>query len=233
MNIRRLLIVPTLMFAALTVTAIAQTDIRSGEKTVRVSSPNARMIIASEGPRSFTPAQISQPGLITIFNSLAARYPKGSYWCCQGYNVMGSNSGVGEQWMAAAFTPTANHTVTRIAVAVGYSQQGPNGVVISLNEDNNGAPGQPLQTWNVQNLPRFGSCCGLVVVSDASGVAITGGKQYWLVLSTSSSETSTVDGWNVEDADQVDAATLASYTNGTWTVFQATPGVGFAVQGSN
>src|SRR5258708_11927324 len=54
--------------------------------------------------------------LVTIFNNLARRYPNGEFWCCTGYNIMGSASGVGEQWMGAAFTPHANHTVTKISV---------------------------------------------------------------------------------------------------------------------
>lgn len=232
MSSNRLLISALLISAGLTMAAAAQ-NAASKNNVISVSGPHARMSIVTAPSRSYTRAELQDASLITIFSNLAARYPKGAYWCCQGYNVMGSNSGVGEQWMGAAFTPKANHTVTKIAVAAGYSQQGTNGVVVSLNDDNNGVPGQALQTWNVTGLPRFGDCCALVVESDASGIPVTAGKQYWVVLSTNSNETDTVDGWNENDTDQVDPETLASYTNGKWTAFQATPGLGFAVLGSN
>jgi len=44
-----------------------------------------------------------------------------------------------------------------------------------------------------------------------------------------------VDGWNVIDTNQVDAATVATFpgTNNQWNAFQTTPGLGFAVKGSN
>jgi hypothetical protein len=233
MSLNRLLISNLLIFLGLTIALAAQNRATDQSKVIRVSGPHAKMSIVSSAPGVFTRTEINDSSLITIFSNLAARYPKGAYWCCQGYNVMGPNSGLGEQWMGAAFTPKADHTVTKIAVAVGYSQQGTNGVVVSLNDDNNGVPGQALQTWNAAGLPRFGDCCALVVESDASGIPVTAGKQYWVVLSTNSNETDTVDGWNVNDTDQVDPETLASYTSGKWTAFQATPGVGFAVLGSN
>lgn len=226
---KRLLI--ALGFVTLTAAALAQNS--SAPATLSVRGQHAVMTIVTEARAPITRTNLNPSGLVTIFNNIAAKYPKGLYWCCSGYNVMGSNSGVGEQWMAAAFTPNANHTVTRIAVAVGYSQQGTNGVVISLNDDNNGVPGQVLKQWSATGLPRFGDCCGLVVESDSAGIPITGGQQYWVVLSTNSKESDTVDAWNVDDTDQIDSATVASFTGTQWTVFQTTPGLAFAVLGSN
>lgn len=222
-----------LMCIVVMLAAMATAQDASSPTTLTVRGKHATMSIVTEPKSPPTQTNINSAGLVTIFNNVAAKYPKGLYWCCQGYNVMGSNSGVGEQWMAAAFTPGTDHTVTRIAVAVGYSQQGTNGVVISLNDDNNGVPGQVLKQWSATGLPRFGDCCGLVVESDSTGIPITGGKQYWVVLSTNANESSTVDAWNVDDTDQIDSATVASYTGTQWTVFQTTPGLAFAVLGSN
>jgi hypothetical protein len=89
--------------------------------------------------------------------------------------------------------------------------------------------------WNLSNLPNFGVCCTLVTGTYTSGIPVSGGKQYWVVLKTNGTELDTVDGWNVEDTDQVNPATLAVYpgTHNAWNVFQATPGVAFAVEGSN
>ena len=231
MSSRRLLV--SVLLAVMAIPAVTQNQRGVKPEVIMVNGKHAAMTLTIDSRRSLTPTNLADSGLVTIFNSLTAGYPKGYYWCCEGYNVMGPSSGVGEQWMGAAFTPSANHTVTTVAVAVGYSQQGANGVVISLNEDSNGVPGQALKAWTVTGLPRFGSCCTLVVRSEQAGIPVTGGKQYWVVASTASNQSDTVDGWNVADADQVDAATVASFTGTQWTVFQATPGLAFAVLGSN
>ena len=178
-------------------------------------------------------AKPADRGLVTIFSSLASKYPNGVYWCCTGYNVMGSTSGAGVQWMGGAFTPTANHTLSRVEVAVGYSGQGQNGVVIGVHADSGGAPGKVLKKWSVSGLPVFGTCCTIVVKTDKAGIALTAGKQYWIVLSTNSGESDTVDGWNVSDADQVDQANTASWDGSIWHIFQTAPGLAFAVQGPN
>ena len=205
-----------------------------GSNAITIQGPQAKMTILANAPaQSMLTANEAGKGLVTIFSSLASKYPKGIYWCCTGYNVMGSNSGVGEQWMGGAFTPSIDHTLTQVEVAVGYSGQGPNGVVISVNRDNGGIPGKALKKWSVSGLPRFGTCCTTVVKTDRSGIPLAGGSQYWIVLSTNSTETDTVDGWNVSDADQVDQANFASYDGTTWHTFQTAPGLAFAVKGSN
>jgi len=190
----------------------------------------AKMTIVPRAMLPFTAENSDDPGLVTIFSSLASKYPKGVYWCCEGYNVMGPNSGAGEQWMAAAFTPDVDRTVTKIEVGAGWSD-GTKGIVISLNDDNNGIPGNALQTWNVRDLPFFGTCCTLLKVSSQQGIPVTGGQQYWVMLRTSDSGLNTVDAWNFTDADQVDLATIASFTGTEWNVFQAA-GVAFAVKGN-
>jgi hypothetical protein len=228
---KKLLISFGLVFAgSIAILAAQDNAVLRGSGTT-VWGKHARMTIVTEPAPSFATTNLNDSGLVTIFSNLAAVYPKGKYWCCAGYNVMGPTQG--EQWMAGAFTPGADHTVTRIEVAVGFSQQGTNGVVLSLNLDNNGVPGQALRTWNASNLPRFGDCCALVVKSDKSGIPVSAGTQYWVVLSTNSKEKDTVDGWNFNDTNQMDLATVASYTSNKWTVFQTTQGVAFAVKGSH
>lgn len=229
----RVLSTLALFIVATTSIALAQNRTAEKSKAVAVRGNHAWMTTLSERPQNFTRPNIQNAGLVTIFSNLATTYPNGLYWCCTGYNVMGPNSGAGVQWMAAAFTPDANHTVTQIDVGAGYSQQGTNGIVVSLNLDRNGKPGKALKKWVASGLPSFGTCCGLVTVSDNSGIQVNGGQQYWIVLSTNKSETDTVDGWNVDDTDQVNMSTLASYSGTKWYVFQASPGVAFAVSGSN
>jgi hypothetical protein len=232
----KFLISTGLVFAGAVAILAAQSNAGFRGKPTAVWGKHARMMVVTDpAPSVTTTTTLDESGLVTIFSNLAATYPKGRYWCCTGYNVMGPNSGAGEQWMAAAFTPGANHTVTKIEVGVGYSQQGTNGVVLSLNRDNNGVPGKALKTWNAMGLPRFGACCSLVAKSDSSGIPVSAGTQYWVVLSTNSNEVDTVDGWNVIDTNQVNSATVATYpgAHNKWETFPTTPGLAFAVEGIN
>jgi hypothetical protein len=231
---KKLMISILLLLACMTSFAVGQNDLAvRSNGTIVWGKQHARMTLVPEPIPAHTKTNLKDSGLVTIFNNLAAKYPKGEYWCCSGYNVMGPSQG--EQWMAAAFTPNADHTVTRIEVAAGYSQGKTNGVVLSLNSDNKGVPGKALKTWSASGLPIFGTCCTLVVKSDSSGIPVSAGKQYWVVLSTNSRELDTVDAWNVIDSDQVDSATVATYPGNSnkWEVFQTTPGLGFAVKGTN
>jgi hypothetical protein len=218
-----------------------------GNRTT-VWGKHAAMTVVTEPPRSITrtntstitktndtKTNIPDSGLLTIFSNLASEYPNGQFWCCTGYNIMGPSSGIGEQWMAAAFTAHANHTVTKISVAVGYSQGTTNGAVLSLRADNNGVPGKTLKGWTLSALPVFGTCCALVEASDPSGIPVSARQQYWVVVRTNASQLDTVDAWNVDDTDQVHSRKLAVFpgVHNAWYVFHATPGLAFSVEGSN
>jgi hypothetical protein len=206
---------------------------------------HAAMTVVTEPSRAITSQSVTSTngaktnipdsGLVKIFSNLASEYPNGEFWCCTGYNIMGPSSGVGEQWMAAAFTPHANHTVTKITVAVGYSQGTINGAVLGLKDDNNGIPGKWLKSWTLSGLPTFGTCCAVVSGSDTSGIPVTAGQQYWVVVKTNASQLDTVDAWNVDDTDQVHSRKLAVFpgAHNAWYVFRATPGLAFSVEGSN
>jgi hypothetical protein len=197
---------------------------------ITISGKHAKMMVLPQAILPFAPDNTADAGLVTIFSNLASKYPKGPYWCCSGYNVMGPGSDGGEQWIAAAFTPDADHLATKIEVGAGWSE-GAKGIVISLNEDNAGAPGKALKTWNVSGLPFFGTCCTVLKVSSRKGITVKAGQQYWVMLSTNDAEANTVDAWNESDADQIDQATIASYSDSQWHVFQTAPGVAFAVKG--
>lgn len=229
MSAKTIFVFAALALAGATVSAIAQDG---GSRGVIVQGPRAKMMVVTEAPAIFTASPLNDSGLVTIFDSIAGKYPKGRYWCCTGYGVLGPNQGMGEQWMGGGFTPNANHTVTRIEVAVGWSG-GTNGVVISLNADNNGVPGTALKTWNISNLPKSGGCCTVVAVTDKSGIPVSAGQQYWIVLSTNAKENDTMDAWNVSDADQIDNGSFAVFASNTWSTFQTAPGLAFAVKGSN
>jgi hypothetical protein len=245
---KKFLISTALMLASTWTIAGAQNVPVMKANGTTVRGKYAAMTVVTEPPRSIvktnastvtttndTKANLPDSGLLTIFSNLASEYPNGEFWCCTGYNIMGPSSGVGEQWMAAAFTPHANHTVTKITVAVGYSQGTINGAVLGLKADNNGVPGKWLKSWTLSGLPTFGTCCALVAGSDTSGIPVTAGQQYWVVVKTNANQLDTVDGWNVADTDQVHPRKLAVFpgAHNAWYVFRATPGLAFSVEGSN
>jgi hypothetical protein len=164
-----------------------------------------------------------------IYGNLATNYPKGLYWCCVGMDLSGPLEG--EIWDAAAFTPTANATVTKVTVGVGYMFSSTTfDVLLSVNADNKGVPGKALKTWKIKfpnGQPMFGSCC--VVKSGTGSVPISANTQYWVVLSTESNS-DIVAAWNIGDYDEIDKIPTAQYVNGVWTVY-SNPAPAFAVYG--
>jgi hypothetical protein len=116
------------------------------------------------------------------------------YYKGEGWTECGPDSGLCTQWVATAFTPKANATVTEIEVALGWFGN-TNAAIISLNKDASGVPGKAIHKWNIKNLYTFGTCCTLDKVKSTTGFPVKKGKQYWVVASTTL--TSTFEGaWN-------------------------------------
>ena len=247
---KKFLISTAVILACASTTAGAQNTPAMKSNGTMVRGKHAIMTVLTQAPRSIaspsnpktstgenangTKTDGSQSGPLTIFSNLASEYPNGEFWCCTGYNIMGPSSGIGEQWMAAAFTPHANRNVTKITVAVGFSQGTTNGVVLSLRQDNNGVPGKTLKGWTLSAPSVFGTCCALAEASDPSGIPVSAGQQYWVVLKTDATQLDTVDGWNVTDTDQVYPRKIAVFpgAHNAWYVFHATPGLAFSVEGN-
>jgi len=180
-------------------------------------------------------------GRVVIFSNIGKKYDNGRYWCCTGATITGPTalSGFPEFWQAAAFTPADDATISRIAVAVGFVQ-GVNGLVLSINADSSGAPGAAIQSWDLSNLPTFGDCC-VVDLQKNAGVPVTGGTQYWIVVSTNDSEKRTWAAWNLNDVEQVAPSLNATWcsadggsgncgtANDIWQVYQDRPAFALAV----
>jgi len=205
-------------------------------------SKDGRTTIATRHAQAVTRIEPADPALVKIFDNIGTAYPKGSYWCCEGYTITGPTalSGFPEYWEAGAFTPTADHTITQVEVAVGFVE-GVNGLVLGVYNDASGVPGTAIKTWSLSGLPTFGSCCTVETKKDKAGIPVKKGTQYWIVLKTNSKESTTWAAFNVNDVDQVDPAPTAFYcsqdvggscgTNDAWTATQAIPGPAFAVLG--
>jgi hypothetical protein len=196
----------TLTLAALILTSVNAFAAAKGEV---VLSKDGRMISRTNGTHAVTRVASSDSGLVTIFDNIGKAYPKGTYWCCEGYSITGPNASplLPEYWLAVAFTPSANHTVTKMEVAIGHFR-GKNELVLSLYNDVSGLPGTAMKTWQMTGLPVFGSCCTVETKGDAAGIPVTAGTQYWVVVSTVGDNSDTFADWNVEDIDQVDTYTV-------------------------
>ena len=123
-----------------------------------------------------------------VFNNFGANW---DYNCCVGGTLLGSSIG----WIIQAnqFTALAGGSVSEIDVAIGYNFTGRNGATVSLWTDNSGIPGVQMGTWDLTNLPDFGTCCAVSSILGISGINVSAGASYFLMASTPSD---TSDAWN-------------------------------------
>lgn len=125
----------------------------------------------------------SLPAVAQIFSDLGPA--NNAYDVTNGYTVAGSGT-IGSSYLAAnLFTAggTGNENVGQIDLAVGYIIGAP--FYASLWTDNSGLPGVQVANAHWDNLTSnvvFGNCCGLVTVAGISGVSLTGGQQYFMLL---------------------------------------------------
>ena len=172
-----------------------------------------REVIVKHPSTVITPAARRDPSLTTIAGTLSD-YPYGVYFCCYTYYITGLTNllnVVPEYWQAVPFTPAANMTVKEVEASVVWAE-GTNAVVMTLNQDSGGLPGKAIHTWNVKNLPTIGTCCQLATGKSATGIAVTKGTQYWLVVKTNSNDTNIFAAWALNSTD-MRSHPFASYCN--------------------
>jgi hypothetical protein len=191
-----------LILALLTLTSVM---VLAADKAEVVLSKDGRRMYVANGVRTAKGAASSHAGLVTIFDNIGEAYPLGTYWCCESVSITGPRASgrLPEYWIAAAFKPSKDRTVTMIQVAVNL-MYGSDVLDLSLSSDANGLPGTPVKTWHLRSLPAPGSCCTLKMGKDKTGIPVTAGTQYWIVLTTNGDDSNTFAGWNVEDINQVD-----------------------------
>jgi hypothetical protein len=143
------------------------------------------MSLTASGIPSFTITNetsfVNSGGGATLFSDLVGGGAT-VYQCCAGLPVSGTGP-VGTSFTQAnLFTSTASGSVSQIDLAIGYAG-GTNTFYASILTDNGGLPGTEL--WNQQNLSSsqtVGGCCGLVTITGITGLTLTAGQQYFVVL---------------------------------------------------
>jgi hypothetical protein len=180
--IRTRVLIPGVALAILT---LASGNLFAQKAQITVTKPSAFVELANTPP----------PGLATLFSNLG---PQGDLYSDDlGWAVTGpDNSLYGWQNVAMPYTPTADATVQAIQVAFEYYGPGTNGGAVSFMSDIGGLPGKVLKAWSVSNLPKYGTCCRLVTLKDATGINMTAGTQYWIALGTDKGSASADDSWD-------------------------------------
>ena len=70
---------------------------------------------------------------------------------------------------------------------------GVNGVTVSLDINNGGAPGKALASWSFVELPQFGTTNSVVqTMTFANGIVLQPGQTYWLVTAPFAANTQAV-----------------------------------------
>jgi hypothetical protein len=154
------------------------------------------------------------------------------YQCCNGWTVSGTGT-VGTSFTAAnEFTAMASGSISQIDIGIGYVT-GTNSFYAALYTDNNNLPGTQLGMWsNLSSSTTFGQCCGLVTISGITGISLTAGQNYFLVIGPMNTSDTTWEAWNYSNT----ATGLDLYsTDGgnTWNSNGTQPQGAFDILGSS
>ncbi len=123
------------------------------------------------------------------------------YNCCTGWTVSGTGT-IGTSFISAnEFQVTAGGSVGEIDVAVGLVV-GPDSFYLDIDADNNGTPGAVLASFSNLNSNgnNFGSCCAFTSITGISGLNLSTGTNYWMVIGPSSTTSATWEAWNFSNS---------------------------------
>ena len=128
--------------------------------------------------------------------------PSGSvYNCCSGWTISGTGY-IGTSFTAAnEFQVTTGGSVGEIDIAVGLVV-GPDSFYVDVDADNGGKPGAVLASFTnlTSNGNNFGSCCVYTSITNISGLSLSTGVNYWLVVGPMSTSAQTWEAWNFSNS---------------------------------
>jgi PEP-CTERM motif len=152
----------------------------------------------------------------TFFNDLNSD-PQNVYQCCNGWTVSGTGT-VGTSFTTAnEFTAMASGSVSQIDLAVGYVT-GVNSFYAAVYTDNGGLPGTQLDRWdNLSSQTTFGQCCGLVTISNITGLTLTAGQSYFMILGPENINDTSLLAWNLNSTNTTGTEMFSTDGGNTWT----------------
>jgi len=151
----------------------------------------------------------------TFFNDLGSSGD--IYDCCNGRAVSGTGFLGTSFSQAYQFSALASGSVTQIDIAVGYVA-GENSFYAALYADNNGGLGSLVDRWdNLSSSQNNPGCCGLVSITGISGLTLTAGESYWLVLGPMNVSDTTFEVWNDNNQGATELSMYSKDGGATWT----------------
>jgi hypothetical protein len=123
------------------------------------------------------------------------------YNCCTGWTVSGTGT-IGTSFTQAnEFQVTTSGSVSEIDVAVGLVVP-PDSFYLDIDADNNGKPGAVLASFTNLNSNgnNFGNCCNYTSITGISGLNLTAGTNYWMVIGPSTTSSATWEAWNFSNS---------------------------------
>lgn len=169
-------------------------------------------------------------GSTTYFSDLG---PQGNvYNSSEGWTISGSQGG-GDQSVGFLFASLASGSVDQIDLGVGYVG-GTNSFYAAIYTDNGGTLGTQLAVWNNLSASQsFGGCCGLVTISNITGLDLTSGQQYFMVLGPTDPNGTNYEAWYYDNQGVNGQQIFSTNGGNTWNSGgEATDGA-FDVLGSS
>jgi hypothetical protein len=168
----------------------------------------------------------------TVYSTFGASAP--TYFAGTGQFVQGPSPSVGTGYQAVAdsFTPTLNYDLSSIDVAVSFrgiaNVFGTDSATVSLDSNNAGSPGAVLASATITGLPGL-TCCAVETIN-VSGVSISAGTEYWVVVTPNNVDTDDI--WNTgAGVPFVFGNEIQASSGGAWTP-QSSPQNAFDVIGT-
>jgi hypothetical protein len=131
----------------------------------------------------------------TFYSNLG---PSGNvYNCCTGWTIAGTGTLGNYAYLGSEFTSGASGGISQIDMGIGYVT-GTNSFFASLwTVNGSGLPGTELGQWNnLSSSQAFGGCCGLVTITGISGISLTSGDNYVLIVGPSNNSSTLWAAWN-------------------------------------
>jgi hypothetical protein len=135
----------------------------------------------------------------TLFTDLGSTPP--IYDCCTAWTVDGGSGTPSSSFTVASLFTVAGSgslAVDQIDLAMSNAS-GPDTFYATIVLDNSGTPGAQVAgaLWSpLTTTQAFGDCCALVSITGITGVILTGGQQYFMILGPLSTSDTSNNAWN-------------------------------------
>jgi hypothetical protein len=137
---------------------------------------------------------------VTFFSDLGTG--SNVYNCCSGWTMSGSGTLGNYYYDANEFVAEASGSVSQIDIGLGYVE-GTNSFFAALYSANGNLPGTLIEQWSdLSSSQNFGGCCGLVTITGITGVSLTQGSDYFLVIGPENTTSTLWAAWNQNSTNQ-------------------------------